>query len=68
MIAIDDADIREWRKRLGLSQCALAAKLQYSDRRVRDWETGVDRPPETVLLALAAIEGGLQPKRFKDAA
>jgi transcriptional regulator with XRE-family HTH domain len=67
MIAPDNA-FRQWRKRLGLSQAALAQKLGYDSRTIRAFETGEKNPRPIVLVAMAAIEAGLSTIVLKDAA
>ena len=45
------------RKRAGLSQEALAEKLNVSRQAVSKWETGAAEPSTTNLLALAKLYG-----------
>lgn len=51
--------LRAWRKRVGLSQVALAARLGVGNQAVNRWETGRREPPPYLWLALAAIQAGL---------
>lgn len=48
--------LRAWRRRLGLTQAALAAHLGGTIRTVSRWETGEREPDPWIWLALAAIE------------
>ena len=61
------ADLRAWRKRLGLTQAAAANALGLSESRIRDYEIGVTRGqgtpapiPKTVALACVAVEAGVR--------
>jgi len=49
-------DIREVRRRLGLSQAAFAARFGFQPATLRNWEQGRTRPdgPARVLLAVIA--------------
>lgn len=49
-------DVRELRRRMGLSQTAFAAKFGFQSATVRNWEQGRTRPegPARVLLAVIA--------------
>lgn len=49
-------DVREVRRRLGLSQSAFAAKFGFQPATLRNWEQGRTRPdgPARVLLAVIA--------------
>ena len=47
------ANIAAWRKRLGLTQAQLAAKLNYSDKAVSKWERGESIPDVLTLMQLA---------------
>ncbi len=63
-----DVDVREIRKRQGLTQQAFAERYGFSVGRVKDWEQGrspvdaptrilltvIDKEPEAVVRALAA--------------
>ena len=51
--------LRAWRKRVGLSQLDLAARLGIDKSTVNRWEAGTRSPPPFVWLALAAVEHGL---------
>ena len=47
------ANIALYRKRAGLTQAGLAAKLNYSDKAVSKWERGESLPDVTVLKSIA---------------
>lgn len=53
--------LRAWRKRLGLSQLALAERLGVTKSTAAGWEQGRSQPPPYLWLALAAIEAALPP-------
>jgi SOS-response transcriptional repressor LexA len=50
--------ISKLRRRLGLSQAALGAKLRYSPIAVSRWERGVKEPPAHCWIQLGNIAGG----------
>lgn len=54
-------EIRAFRARHDLSQAALGEALGASKRTVEDWEGGRRLAPNMLRLALAAIEGKLEP-------
>ena len=47
------ANIASYRKRLGLTQAGLAAKLNYSDKAVSKWERGESVPDVLTMMQLA---------------
>ena len=47
--------VAERRKRKGLTQKELAAKLYISDKAVSKWETGISLPDTTLLIPLADL-------------
>lgn len=49
--------IATYRKRSGLTQAALAEKLNYSDKAVSKWERGESIPDVLTLVQLAALFG-----------
>ncbi len=53
--------VRQWRKRLSLSQAAAARKIGVSESTIRNYESGRTIPSLTEQLAMAAIERGLSP-------
>ncbi len=55
-VEVPTVDIRDLRKRLGLSQAAFAAKFGFQPATVRNWEQGRTRPdgPARTLLAVIA--------------
>lgn len=55
------AELKAFRKAVGLSQIKLAEALSVSRRNVEDWEAGVSSPPTYLRLALAAINANLKP-------
>jgi DNA-binding XRE family transcriptional regulator len=50
------AELREWRLLHGLTQAALASALGISWSTVIRWETGVQKPPPFLFLALRELE------------
>ena len=55
-VEVRTIDIRELRKRLGLSQTAFATKFGFQTATLRNWEQGRTRPdgPARTLLAVIA--------------
>lgn len=55
-VAVPTVDVREVRRKLGLSQAAFAAKFGFQPATLRNWEQGRTRPdgPARVLLAVIA--------------
>lgn len=49
--------IEEMRERLGLSQAALAKKLNVSPMAPSRWERGINRPPSSIFLRLGKMIG-----------
>jgi transcriptional regulator with XRE-family HTH domain len=49
------ANIALYRKRAGLTQAGLAAKLNYSDKAISKWERGESVPDVVTLLQLAEL-------------
>ena len=49
--------IQEQRKAQGLTQAALAEKLNITDRAVSKWETGRSMPDASIMQALCALLG-----------
>lgn len=52
--------LRAWRRRVGLTQAALAERLDADVRSVKRWEAGDRVPGPWLWLALAAIEAGAE--------
>ncbi|MBR6737144.1 MAG: helix-turn-helix transcriptional regulator [Clostridia bacterium] len=50
-------NIARYRKRAGLTQLALAEKLNYSDKAVAKWESGESLPEAFVLYQIANVFG-----------
>jgi DNA-binding XRE family transcriptional regulator len=48
-------ELRQWRRRHGLSQTEAAALIQCSRRGLQLWEGGHNRIPGTVTLAVAEV-------------
>lgn len=48
--------LKEWRNKNGLTQSALAEKLNVAGMTVSRWETGLRAIPPFLSLALQAIE------------
>ena len=46
-----------YRKRAGLTQAALAEKINYSDKSVSKWESGAGTPDVYILVQLAQLYG-----------
>lgn len=59
---------RVWRTRNGLSQRAAAERLGYGKRRIEAYDRGEEEPPLIVLFGMSAVEQGIPPYSFKDAA
>lgn len=55
-VQVPTVDVREVRRKLGLSQAAFAAKFRFRPATLRNWEQGRTRPdgPARFLLALIA--------------
>lgn len=53
--------LRNFRKRLGLAQTALAAALGVSERALGRYELNYQPIPKTVALACSALAFGLPP-------
>ena len=53
--APDGETLREYRKRTGMTQAALAARLEVTKATVNEWERGKRPLPGTMKFALAAI-------------
>ena len=55
-VEVPTVDVREVRRKLGLSQSAFAAKFGFQPATLRNWEQGRTRPdgPARVLLAVIA--------------
>ncbi|MCA2970829.1 MAG: helix-turn-helix domain-containing protein [Acidobacteriaceae bacterium] len=55
-VEVPTVDVREVRRKLGLSQAAFAAKFGFQPATLRNWEQGRTRPdgPARVLLAVIA--------------
>jgi putative transcriptional regulator len=49
-------DVRDIRRRLGLSQTAFAARFGFSPGAVRDWEQGRRRPEASARMFLTVID------------
>jgi DNA-binding XRE family transcriptional regulator len=63
-----DGPFRQWRKRLGLTQTALAERIGYSRRRIQVFDAGEEKPPLTLLLAMSAVQNQLPPLSLEDKA
>ena len=50
-------NIAAHRKRVGLTQAGLGAKLNYSDKAVAKWERGESIPDVLTLVSLAELFG-----------
>lgn len=55
-VDLPTVDVRELRRKLGLSQAAFAAKFGFQPATLRNWEQGRTRPdgPARVLLVVIA--------------
>ncbi len=51
-------EIRNFRKRLNLTQAQFGTVIGSSTRAVEDWERGVSKPPRMLRLALVAVVDG----------
>lgn len=58
------AELREFRRKTGLSQARLAELLGASTRAVEEWEGGRRLPPPMLRLALGAINQNVEPWSF----
>jgi transcriptional regulator with XRE-family HTH domain len=56
-------ELREWRKKLGLSQAALARHLGVTRVTVTRWEIGLRPVPSFLGLAMRALEIDLREER-----
>src|SRR4051794_15391726 len=56
LVALPEIDIREVRRKMGLSQAGFASKFGFPPATLRNWEQGRLRPdaPTRVLLAVIA--------------
>jgi putative transcriptional regulator len=56
LVRVPEINVREVRKRMGLSQAQFAAKFGFPPATLRNWEQGRARPdtPTRVLLAVIA--------------
>jgi putative transcriptional regulator len=56
LVHVPEVDVREVRKRMGLSQAQFATKFGFPPATLRNWEQGRARPdaPTRVLLAVIA--------------
>jgi len=54
---LDPVRLREARRRCGLRQEDVAARLGYSRHAVTAYELGYRTPPSNVLIAMAAMYG-----------
>jgi putative transcriptional regulator len=56
IVQMPDVDVRDVRRRMGLSQAEFATKFGFSPATLRNWEQGRSRPdaPTRVLLAVIA--------------
>jgi transcriptional regulator with XRE-family HTH domain len=57
---VSPATLRDWRKRLGLSQREAGDALGLSLRAVQNYESGERDIPKPVALACAAVALGLK--------
>ena len=55
------AKIRQWRRRLSLTQAAGAQEIGVSESTIRNYESGRTEPGLTERLAMAAVEHRLRP-------
>jgi putative transcriptional regulator len=69
-VKVPAVNIREVRRRMGLSQAAFASKFGFRPATLRNWEQGRTQPdgPALVLLAVIArnpeaVEDALRPAR-----
>jgi DNA-binding transcriptional regulator YiaG len=58
----DGARVRELRKRLGMSQDALADQLGMRQQTISEWETGRHRPRGASVRLLGMIAEGAGPQ------
>jgi putative transcriptional regulator len=51
-----DLDVREIRRRLGMTRSEFAGRFGLDDRAVQDWEQGRRRPDRAARVLLAVID------------
>lgn len=54
--------LKDWRKRLGLSQTKAAEELGCGRRSLQQWESGANQIPKYIALACAAVSRGIKPQ------
>jgi len=59
-------ELIDWRTRHGLSQAKAAEMLGCSRRGIQLWEKGDGTIPQTIALAIAAVQFNLPPYGRKD--
>jgi transcriptional regulator with XRE-family HTH domain len=57
---MNPATLKDWRKRLSLTQGEAASALGLSHRAFQNYEMGLRRIPKPVALACAAVALGLK--------
>jgi len=55
IVQIPDVDVRDVRRRMGLSQAEFATKFGFSPATLRNWEQGRSRPDAATRVLLAVI-------------
>lgn len=64
-VEVPDINVRQLRRRLGLSQSAFAAKYGFAPATLRNWEQGRTRPDGPARVLLAVIDR--HPEAVEDA-
>jgi putative transcriptional regulator len=65
IVQVPQVDVRQVRRRLGLSQAEFAGKFGFSAASVRNWEQGRRRPEGPARVLLAVIDR--HPEAVEDA-
>lgn len=61
---MDKEELKNWRKKLNLTQEQLAEKLKVAPNTVSRWELGTRKIPEFLELALITIENQTKDKKY----
>ena len=64
LVHVPEVDVRDVRRRMGLSQAQFAAKFGFPPATLRNWEQGRARPDATARVLLAVI--AKHPEAVKD--
>jgi putative transcriptional regulator len=64
LVEVPETDVRDVRRRMGLSQAQFAAKFGFPPATLRNWEQGRARPDASTRVLLAVI--ALHPEAVED--